>query len=58
MEEVIISDSLVNNYSLYAIITIFTVGIILGMYISSQIKCHIRRNIFKKNLKEHDKKKH
>ena len=58
MEEVIISDSLVNNYSLYAIVTIFTIGIILGMYISSQIKCHIRRNIFNKNLKKHDKKKH
>ena len=31
MEEVIISDSLVNNYSLYAIVTIFTIGIILGI---------------------------
>ena len=50
MEEVIISDSLVNNYSLYAIITIFTVGIILGMYISSQIKESIRSNINRNNL--------
>ena len=31
-------------------------GIALGMYISSQIKCHIRRNIFIKNIKKHDKK--
>ena len=33
------------------------VGIALGIYISSQIKCHIRKNIFNKNLKEYDKKK-
>ena len=61
MEEVIISDSLVNNYSLYAIITIFTVGIILGMYISSQIKESIRSNINRKellkNIKNEQKKR-
>ena len=38
------------------IITILGVGIALGMYISSQIKCHIRRNIFNNNLKKHDEK--
>ena len=38
------------------IITIFGVGIAIGMYISSQIKCHIRRNIFNNNLKKHDEK--
>ena len=32
-------------------------GITIGMYISSQIKCHIRRNIFKNNVKEHEEKK-
>ena len=32
-------------------------GIAIGMYISSQIKCHIRRNIFNKNVKEYEKKK-
>ena len=32
-------------------------GIAIGMYISSQIKCHIRRNIFKNNVKEHEEKK-
>jgi type III secretory pathway component EscR len=31
-------------------------GIAIGMYISSQIKCHIRRNIFKNNLNKQDKK--
>tara|TARA_R110002050_G_scaffold264338_1_gene404999 strand:- start:615 stop:761 length:147 start_codon:yes stop_codon:yes gene_type:complete len=39
------------------IITIFGVGIAMGMYISSQIKCHIRRNIFNKNVEEYEKKK-
>ena len=31
-------------------------GIAIGMYISSQIKCHIRRNIFNKNIKEYEQK--
>jgi len=29
---------------------------VLGMYIASQIKCHIRRNIFNNNIEEYDKK--
>lgn len=32
-------------------------GIAIGMYISTQIKCHIRRNIFNKNVEEYEKKK-
>ena len=32
-------------------------GIAIGMYISSQIKCHIRRNIFNNNLKKYDEEK-
>ena len=39
------------------IIIVLGVGIIIGMYISSQIKCHIRRNIFNKNVEEYEKKK-
>tara|TARA_R110002020_G_scaffold17843_3_gene63234 strand:- start:113 stop:259 length:147 start_codon:yes stop_codon:yes gene_type:complete len=39
-----------------AIITIFGVGIAMGMYISSQIKCSIRKNIFINNVKKHDEK--
>ena len=31
-------------------------GIVIGMYVSSQIKCHIRQNIFNNNLKKHDEK--
>tara|TARA_R100001224_G_scaffold25376_1_gene13549 strand:- start:1634 stop:1768 length:135 start_codon:yes stop_codon:yes gene_type:complete len=38
------------------IIIILGVGVVLGMYITSQIKCHIRRNIFNNNIKEYDKK--
>ena len=38
------------------IITIFGVGIAMGMYISSQIKCAIRKNIFINNVKKHDEK--
>ena len=32
------------------IIIVLGVGIVLGMYISSQIKCHIRSNINRKEL--------
>jgi uncharacterized protein YneF (UPF0154 family) len=38
------------------IIIVLGVGIIIGMYISSQIKCHIRRNIFCNNIKKYDEK--
>ena len=31
-------------------------GIAIGMYISSQIKCHIRKNIFMNNIRKHDEK--
>ena len=39
------------------LIIILGVGIVLGMYITSQIKCSIRRNIFNNNIKEYDEKK-
>lgn len=38
-------------------IMMILLGIAIGMYISSQIKCHIRKNIFNKNIKEYEKKK-
>jgi len=38
------------------LIIILGVGVVLGMYIASQIKCHIRRNIFNNNIEEYDKK--
>ena len=33
------------------------IGVTIGLYISSQIKCHIRQNIFNNNLKKYDEKK-
>jgi hypothetical protein len=38
-------------------IMMILLGIAIGMYISSQIKCHIRKNIFNNNLKKYDEKK-
>ena len=32
-------------------------GIVIGVYISSQIKCHIRKNINRKNLEEYENKR-
>ena len=37
-------------------IMMILLGIAIGMYISSQIKCHIRRNIFNKNVENYEKK--
>ena len=37
------------------LIIILGVGVVLGMYITSQIKCSIRKNIFNKNIEEYDK---
>jgi len=38
------------------LIIILGVGIVIGMYITSQIKCSIRKNIFNNNLKKYDEK--
>ena len=38
-------------------IMMILLGIAIGMYISSQIKCHIRKNIFNNNVKKYDEKK-
>ena len=32
-------------------------GIAIGMYISSQVKCHIRKRTFNDNLKKYEEKK-
>ena len=32
-------------------------GVTIGIYISSQLKCHIRKNINRKNFEEYEKKK-
>ena len=38
------------------LIIVLGVGIVIGMYITSQIKCSIRRNIFNNNIKKYDEK--
>jgi hypothetical protein len=37
------------------LIIVLGVGVVLGMYITSQIKCSIRRSIFNKNIENYDK---
>ena len=39
------------------LIIVLGVGIVIGMYVTSQIKCSIRRNIFNNNIKKYDEKK-
>ena len=36
------------------LIVVGGLGVVIGMYISSQIKCHIRKNIFNNNLKSYE----
>ena len=38
-------------------IMMILLGIAIGMYISSQIKCHIRKRTFNDNLKKYEEKK-
>ena len=55
MEEIIIAESMaINITDWYVVITVLGVGIAFGMYISSQIKCHIRRNIMNNNFKRYE----
>ena len=37
-----------------AFLIIGGMGVTIGIYISSQIKCHIRRNIMNNNLKNYE----
>jgi len=49
--EILIAESMaINITDWYIVVTVLGVGIALGMYISSQIKCHIKRNINRNNL--------
>ena len=38
----------------FPLIIMVGLGIAIGMYISSQLKCHIRKNIMNNNLKNYD----
>ena len=39
------------------LIVVGGLGIVIGIYISSQIKCHIRKNIFNNNIRNYEEKK-
>ncbi len=39
------------------LIIVLGVGVVIGMYVTSQIKCSLRRNIFNNNIKKYDEKK-
>ena len=39
------------------LIVVGGLGLVIGMYISSQIKCHIRKNIFNNNIRNYEEKK-
>ena len=59
MEEIIIAESMAINitdavFMIPLLIVVGGLGIAIGMYISSQIKCHIRKNIMNNNLKSYE----
>jgi|TARA_R110000796_G_scaffold91463_3_gene195592 hypothetical protein len=39
------------------LIVVGGLGVTIGVYISSQIKCHIRKNIYNNNIKKYEEKK-
>jgi len=39
------------------LVIVGVLGVAIGMYVSSQIKCHIRNNINRNNLEEYEKRK-
>ena len=39
------------------LVIVGVLGVAIGMYISSQIKCHIRKNIFNNNIRNYEEKK-
>ena len=38
----------------FPLIMMVGLGIAIGMYVSSQLKCHIRKNINRRNLEEYE----
>jgi len=58
MEEIIIAESMAVNITDWPfLIVILGLGVTIGVYISSQIKCSIRRNINNKELIKNINKK-
>ena len=62
LNEILIAESMAINITdavlmIPLLIIVGVLGVAIGMYISSQIKCHIRRNILYNNIKEYEEKK-
>jgi len=61
MKEIIIAESMAVNITdvvlvVPLLIVVGVLGVTIGIYISSQIKCSIRKNIFNNNVKKYDNK--
>ena len=58
MEEIIIAEEMAVKITDWPfLVVILGLGVTIGIYISSQIKCSIRKNIIRNNLKEYEEKK-
>ena len=58
LNEILIAESMAVNITDWPfLVVILGLGVTIGMYISSQIKCNIRKNIFNNNIKEYEEKK-
>ena len=62
LNEILIAESMAINITdavlmVPLLIIVGVLGVAIGMYISSQIKCHIRRNILYNNIKKYEEKK-
>ena len=58
LNEILIAESMAVNITDWPfLIVILGLGVTIGVYISSQLKCHIRKNIFNSNIKEYEENK-
>ena len=62
LNEILIAESMAINITdavlmVPLLIIVGVLGVAIGIYISSQIKCNIRKNIFNNNIKEYEEKK-
>ena len=58
LNEILIAESMAVNITDWPfLVVILGLGVTIGIYISSQIKCSIRKNIIRNNLKEYEEKK-
>lgn len=62
LNEILIAESMAVNITDWPfLIVVMSLGVTIGIYISSQLKCHVRRNINNKelinNLNEKEKTK-